>query len=981
MQIRDISPLQNLAQLTVISLQNNQIEDISALQNLNLLKNIYLDNNQIRVIPDFRELTYLKILTARENQITDISGIQYLTNLSNLDLHNNQISDISPLKRLKGLDLLQLNFNKIEDITPLKDLIQIRSIFLNNNNIIDISLLGNLENLTSLSISNNQITDIDIVVNLKNLIIFYVNDNRIGFFPVDLVKEAANLYELSFTGNPIKNLPNVVFDNYHNCLPKLKKWLGHYPFIAILVKGENDLIDLKLELASSENRGMGIENHYEAILESGNIDIEFDFWEYPIGKASHISVNPENNNIVGNNLQQLCFQFQAYLDNKYADVILPDYQDYLDSFCNSQASDDVKKKTIKSLIENGQFLNQTIQNLLEEELKPIIIQDFIFEETLEVLGINDIGYGEKSHEIVVYGNNNAVLQVNMDYRDMDNVRIYTLPFKFVAHLKKGKEWFMDSCSFSINTSSYNIGVVTRYFDEKGFGFINATTATSKSEGIFFHIKQCVDRNYMPTVGDKVVYDAVPDRTEGKVQANNVVFIDSQIGFKTPKEALQFFIENPNTSRKDEIIEILLLDAVFLEKVMDFHLSEAISNDFAIADGHSFSIKKITNFKWFYDNNSITLAGEGITSILLENAKNNKIEKAFHEETTFSGELYYNEEYNDWEFEGLFEFPSIKEMLEQSNYEIAQGCKDNGKDWDWWLWIEANEEDLDKIRDVTYYLHSTFKEPIRSITDRSTNYKLTTSGWGTFVIKIEINLKSGVIVKLEHQLKFDRQNELFDTPQEALNFFVENLKTTRKSEIIEILLDTPSFLENLLSESIYNELLNFVAGNPEIEETIVEKITKLEFIKRDIEILLVGSGTTSVNSRFEDIKIHDNFSFTFDIRIGQDTKKQWVLADNEKNEVTVFKQEDENTPSDELYKNEEVILDRASIKQLIAQYRIKEAIDALSKVLPMHEQNNILSLAAHWSSLEHLSNIGFLDSEDDIARNKVIHELLSLCDNI
>ncbi len=74
--------------------------------------------------------------------------------------------------------------------------------------------------------------------------------------------------------------------------------------------------------------------------------------------------------------------------------------------------------------------------------------------------------------------------------------------------------------------------------------------------------------------------------------------------------------------------------------------------------------------------------------------------------------------------------------------------------------------------------------------------------------------------------------------------------------------------------------------------------------------------------------------------------------------------------------------KSEIQNLIAQNRIKEAITALSKVLPAHEQSNIILLQGQWSGLERDKNMGILtNSEYSVPRNTIIMSLLSLCDNI
>ena len=89
-----------------------------------------------------------------------------------------------------------------------------------------------------------------------------------------------------------------------------------------------------------------------------------------------------------------------------------------------------------------------------------------------------------------------------------------------------------------------------------------------------------------------------------------------------------------------------------------------------------------------------------------------------------------------------------------NFVVAQNQKYEGDQrWRWSLWIEGLPEDLDRIRSVTYTLHPTFPEPIRTVTDRASKFQLRCSGWGIFKIPVTVRLKDGETVELAHQLQF------------------------------------------------------------------------------------------------------------------------------------------------------------------------------------------------------------------------------------
>ena len=67
-----------------------------------------------------------------------------------------------------------------------------------------------------------------------------------------------------------------------------------------------------------------------------------------------------------------------------------------------------------------------------------------------------------------------------------------------------------------------------------------------------------------------------------------------------------------------------------------------------------------------------------------------------------------------------------------NLTVAQDQKyQEGDSWEWSVWIEGSDDDLDQIREVTYKLHPSFPRALRTTNNRTTKFKLQTEGWGTF----------------------------------------------------------------------------------------------------------------------------------------------------------------------------------------------------------------------------------------------------------
>ena len=118
----DVSVLTGLefaANLTYLSLNDNNITNISALAKLTALTRLWLSNNSIEDISSLSKLTDLTELWLWNNQIEDISPLSGLTNLTRLSLGRNNVTDVSALSGLTNLKTLILTGNDISDLAPL----------------------------------------------------------------------------------------------------------------------------------------------------------------------------------------------------------------------------------------------------------------------------------------------------------------------------------------------------------------------------------------------------------------------------------------------------------------------------------------------------------------------------------------------------------------------------------------------------------------------------------------------------------------------------------------------------------------------------------------------------------------------------------------------------------------------------------------------------------------------------------------------
>jgi transcription initiation factor IIF auxiliary subunit len=84
--------------------------------------------------------------------------------------------------------------------------------------------------------------------------------------------------------------------------------------------------------------------------------------------------------------------------------------------------------------------------------------------------------------------------------------------------------------------------------------------------------------------------------------------------------------------------------------------------------------------------------------------------------------------------------------------FAQTFKYVGNDyWKWSVWLDGPVGDLDRVKKVVYTLHHTFPDPVRTVTNRKSNFRLSSSGWGTFRIFASLYDKRGRKSILTHDL--------------------------------------------------------------------------------------------------------------------------------------------------------------------------------------------------------------------------------------
>ncbi len=93
------------------------------------------------------------------------------------------------------------------------------------------------------------------------------------------------------------------------------------------------------------------------------------------------------------------------------------------------------------------------------------------------------------------------------------------------------------------------------------------------------------------------------------------------------------------------------------------------------------------------------------------------------------------------------------MREKSAIKIEQSEKYEGQDWwSWSVWVDGPVRELNDIAHVEYTLHPTFPKPVRKVSTRRNNFKLSTAGWGVFTIYARVVKKDKTVLRLRHRLQ-------------------------------------------------------------------------------------------------------------------------------------------------------------------------------------------------------------------------------------
>jgi hypothetical protein len=159
-QIRQLSPLSELRELTFLDISNTSISNLAPISNITLLESLILSNTptaEIQFIKYAEKLQYLDISRTKIENISDLLHLSKLTSLKAEQTPIQSFSVLNQFKNLQELDLSESGFNNLENI---KDLTQLQRLDLSKNYMLNFTFLAQLTSLNHLDLSGTNIIDL-----------------------------------------------------------------------------------------------------------------------------------------------------------------------------------------------------------------------------------------------------------------------------------------------------------------------------------------------------------------------------------------------------------------------------------------------------------------------------------------------------------------------------------------------------------------------------------------------------------------------------------------------------------------------------------------------------------------------------------------------------------------------------------------------------------------------------------------------------
>ncbi|EUJ24011.1 leucine-rich repeat domain-containing protein [Listeria cornellensis] len=206
-KIKSMKGLENFKNLTRLSFFGGEVQDYSPLNDLHQLTSLTLGHFNGMKLDFIKEMPLLKNLVIYDSPLTDISALASLKSLTHLAVNRAQVKDISVINQMPSLGFVGFDGNQIEEIPTLQNSDQMHNLSLNQNKIKSVEGLKGLDALITLSITDNQVETLAPLRGLTGLQELIAMRNKIQ--TMEGINEMTGLQELNLVRNELMEVMPV----------------------------------------------------------------------------------------------------------------------------------------------------------------------------------------------------------------------------------------------------------------------------------------------------------------------------------------------------------------------------------------------------------------------------------------------------------------------------------------------------------------------------------------------------------------------------------------------------------------------------------------------------------------------------------------------------------------------------------------------------------------------------------------------------
>ncbi len=210
----DLTPLRDLINLKQLTLDSAAIRDLSPIQNLSNVTTLSIGGTGVSDLSALRNFRHLRVLGLKGSRVTDLSPIADIASLEELTIGGDQIPSLPALRKLPKLTKLSLFESRPVDLTPIGELTQLEDLSIYGPVKLSLSPLRRMKKLSSLSLTQYgdfsslmQLEDPNAIAELhelRKLVLFEVQITDVTFM-VGLSK----LTEFSAINCPVVNIKDI----------------------------------------------------------------------------------------------------------------------------------------------------------------------------------------------------------------------------------------------------------------------------------------------------------------------------------------------------------------------------------------------------------------------------------------------------------------------------------------------------------------------------------------------------------------------------------------------------------------------------------------------------------------------------------------------------------------------------------------------------------------------------------------------------